>query len=96
MQERGLESDASRWALVEIENLYDPGNDFDPIYRVIFGVNSGDNWSVLSAVAGLELNQIGSWWEVPSRVGDPVAQKTRMGVVGKNEIWIVEWNARGL
>jgi hypothetical protein len=40
----------ARWALVELENLYDPGISFEPIHRVIFGVTSGD---VLAAVSGL-------------------------------------------
>ena len=33
----GLESHPARWALVEVENLYDPGISFEPIHRVLFG-----------------------------------------------------------
>jgi len=30
-------SHPARWALVEVENLYDPGINFEPIHRVVFG-----------------------------------------------------------
>jgi hypothetical protein len=40
----------ARWALVELENLYDPGISFEPIHRVIFGVKPPD---VLAAISGL-------------------------------------------
>jgi hypothetical protein len=40
----------ARWALVELENLYDPGISFEPIHRVIFGVKTGD---VLASISGL-------------------------------------------
>jgi hypothetical protein len=45
-----LMSHPARWALVELENLYDPGISFEPIHRVIFGVKTGD---VLAAISGL-------------------------------------------
>jgi hypothetical protein len=94
--ESGIEKHPSRWALVEIENLYDPGIDFEPIHRAIFGVNVGEVLSALSELPGFECNLIGSWSEVRSKVGDRLAQKTRVGVIGKNEMWIIEWNATGI
>jgi len=32
----------ARWALVEIENLYDPGIVFEPIHRALFGLSFAD------------------------------------------------------
>jgi hypothetical protein len=43
----------ARWVLVELENLYDPGIDFEPIHRVIFGVKPGDVLAAISALPGL-------------------------------------------
>jgi hypothetical protein len=40
----------ARWALVELENLYDPGISFEPIHRVIFGAKED---AVLHALSKL-------------------------------------------
>ncbi|MDR0475621.1 MAG: DUF1015 domain-containing protein [Treponema sp.] len=37
--EAGIENHPARWALVEMENLYDPGISFEPIHRIIFGAD---------------------------------------------------------
>ena len=47
----GLESHPARWALVEVENLYDPGIGFEPIHRVVFGAEPSE---LLEALSGLE------------------------------------------
>jgi hypothetical protein len=49
-RDSGLMNHPARWALVELENLYDPGISFEPIHRVIFGVKPED---VLAAISGL-------------------------------------------
>ncbi len=38
----GRENHPARWALVEIENLYDPGIVFEPIHRALFGLSFED------------------------------------------------------
>nr|AGS53293.1 uncharacterized conserved protein UCP033563 [uncultured bacterium contig00013] len=48
--EAGLENHPARWALVEVENLYDPGVCFEPIHRVVFGVEPPE---LLEALASL-------------------------------------------
>lgn len=45
-----LENHPARWALVELENLYDPGINFEPIHRAIFGASRD---AVLEALSGL-------------------------------------------
>jgi hypothetical protein len=50
VRDPALMNHPARWALVELENLYDPGISFEPIHRVIFGVKPAD---VLAAVSGL-------------------------------------------
>ena len=52
--EGGLESHPARWALVEVENLYDPGIVFEPIHRVIFGVEPSILMEGLSRLKNLK------------------------------------------
>jgi hypothetical protein len=49
--EAGLDNHPARWAMVELENLYDSGISFEPIHRVIFGIESSE---ILPALSGLE------------------------------------------
>jgi len=55
--EAGLENHPARWALVEVENLYDPGIGFEPIHRVIFGAESGEVLKALSSLGDLRCSQ---------------------------------------
>jgi hypothetical protein len=48
-----LMSHPARWALVELENIYDPGISFEPIHRAIFGVKCEDVLTALSALPGM-------------------------------------------
>ena len=43
-----IENHPARWALVEVENIYDSGIRFEPIHRVIFGTESCDLLDVLA------------------------------------------------
>jgi hypothetical protein len=52
-QDPALMTHPARWALVELENLYDPGISFEPIHRVIFGVKPGDVLAAISALPGM-------------------------------------------
>ena len=47
----------SRWALVEVENLYDPGISFEPIHRIIFGCQVKEVLDLLSSCVGLKCNR---------------------------------------
>ena len=51
--EAGLENHPARWALVEVENIYDPGISFEPIHRVVFGVEPEELLQALSALANI-------------------------------------------
>ncbi len=39
LTEEERENHPARWALVELENIFDPGLEFEPIHRVLFNVN---------------------------------------------------------
>ena len=38
----------ARWAMVELENIYDPGISFEPIHRVLFGIEVQELIKILS------------------------------------------------
>jgi hypothetical protein len=81
--EAGLESHPARWALVELENLYDPGIAFEPIHRLILGAAPGEVETLLSKLPGF------TWYgrpvsgpeELSALVGDENAEQNRIGVI---------------
>ena len=48
--EADLENHPARWAMVELENLYDPGISFEPIHRVVFGAEPAELLELLSVL----------------------------------------------
>ena len=48
--EADLEHHPARWAMVELENLYDPGISFEPIHRVVFGTEPAELMDYLSVL----------------------------------------------
>ena len=57
--EKQLEANARRYALVEIENLHDPGISFEPIHRVIFGADPAKLLYALSELPGYSITTLG-------------------------------------
>ena len=47
-----LKDHPARWALVEVENLYDPCIRFEPIHRILFGIDASTVVEALSALPG--------------------------------------------
>jgi hypothetical protein len=95
-------SPAARWALVEMENLYDPGIQFEPIHRVLFGVDFDGALDILSSLPGFSRRIIDGGSpgadkdELIRLVGDGEAAKTRMGLVSGGRRALVETEAPGL
>ena len=44
----------ARWALVEIENIYDPGISFEPIHRLVFGMEMPELQNALSSINDIQ------------------------------------------
>ena len=55
--EESLKEDSVRFALIEIVNIYDCGLTFEPIHRVIFGINSDKLISAIKNELGGEVIQ---------------------------------------
>ena len=61
--EAGLSNHPARWALVEVENIYDSGISFEPIHRVVFGVEPDELMETLSALDAIRCQP-----DTPARV----------------------------
>ncbi|MDR3166509.1 MAG: DUF1015 domain-containing protein [Treponema sp.] len=86
----------ARWALVEVENLYDPGIVFEPIHRVLFGPPAGEVLEALSALPGFSRRSVGDRAELVRLVGDPAAPAARLGLFAGSEPFLIESGAPGL
>jgi hypothetical protein len=94
--EPGLAEHPARWALVEIENLYDSGITFEPIYRVLFGVGVAAVLRALSKLPGFSARPVGGRVELTQLVSDSDAAKSRLGILGGGEWWLTESDATGI
>ncbi|MCL2129208.1 MAG: DUF1015 domain-containing protein [Treponema sp.] len=45
-----FENHPARWAMVEVENIYDPGIAFEPIHRVVFGAEPAELLEAISVI----------------------------------------------
>ena len=64
----------ARWALVEIENIYDDGLVFEPIHRVLFNSDFNQFSSELEKIGSVEFTALSSSDEVMKRVASDDAQ----------------------
>jgi hypothetical protein len=89
----------ARWALAEIENLYDPAIRFEPIHRVVFNTDIDELLVLLSELPGffrLELSGPGAVEELSRLVGDPGASVNRLGLTSGGRCILIETSAPGL
>jgi hypothetical protein len=73
----------ARYALVEIENVHDEGLEFEPIHRVLFGLNK-DLFAELEKVFGANLTYrpVASAEEMVKAVDNAQGEKQVIGLVG--------------
>ncbi|MDR2629675.1 MAG: DUF1015 domain-containing protein [Spirochaetaceae bacterium] len=95
-REPDLMNHPARWALVEVENIYDPGLGFEPIHRVIFGVSPAEILQALSALPDFSKRAIGSRAELSRLIAEKGAAKNRLGLITGTECTLLESNAPGL
>jgi len=79
----GAAAHPCRYALVEIENIYDPAIKFEPIHRVVFGLGFEEALDMLSALPGFSSRMIGTAEELVRLTREPV-KGNRFGIVSKN------------
>ncbi|MDR1144146.1 MAG: DUF1015 domain-containing protein [Spirochaetaceae bacterium] len=89
--ERGLMDHPARWALAEIENLYDPALTFEPIHRVMFNTPAGDIQKLLADLPGYRCRRLGpgNAAALAAMIQDTI-HSIRFGLVTENEYFLVE------
>ncbi|GHV85441.1 hypothetical protein AGMMS50230_10490 [Spirochaetia bacterium] len=57
--ETGLRNHPARWALVELESLYDPALSVEPIHRLVFGASAADIKNLFAELPGFRCRPLG-------------------------------------
>ena len=84
-----------RYALVEIENIYDPAITFEPIHRVVFGLDFDKALKLLSALPGFSSRMLAGRKETAALAAEPV-NGNRFGLVSGTRYALIETSAGGL
>jgi len=84
-----------RYALVEIENIYDPAIQFEPIHRVMFGIDFDGILNLLAALPGFSSRIVTGREELVRLTAEPV-NGNRFGIVCGTRYAVVETSAGGI
>ncbi|MDR2783380.1 MAG: DUF1015 domain-containing protein [Treponema sp.] len=93
--ERGLERHPARYAMVEIENLYDIGIHFAPIHRVLFGERVNELLETLSTLPDGVITRIAGGKEL-SALTAVFSGKNRLGLILDSGFYLIEFADCGL
>jgi len=94
-KQNGVNNHPCRYALVEIENIYDPAIKFEPIHRVVFGMGFEEALNALSALPGFSSRMIESSQELVRLTCEPV-KGNRFGLISQNRYALVETDESGI
>jgi len=92
----GIMDHPARWALVELENIYDEGIDFEPIHRVVFGTDLDALTRALSALPGFRTRPVAGIEELTRLVAEDGTAGNRYGLVSRSGMLLAETSARGI
>jgi len=84
-----------RYALVEIENIYDPAIQFEPIHRLVFDIGFEDTISLLSQLPDFSCQVIDTREELVQLCVKPCAGN-RFGIVSQGKLALIETSAAGI
>jgi hypothetical protein len=94
-EEGGLPDHPARWALVEVENLYDPGISFEPIHRLLLGASAAEVLGALKSLPGFSCRTLAAGTR-PQFSGDAGGGLSRLGIISGKDRFLVEYSAPGL
>ena len=83
-----------RYALVEIENIYDPAIQFEPIHRVVFGLGFNETLKLLSALPDFSSQIVATGEDLVRLTAEP-ANGSRFGIISGNCYALVTTSAGG-
>ncbi|MCL2211064.1 MAG: DUF1015 domain-containing protein [Treponema sp.] len=84
-----------RYALVEIENIYDPTIQFEPIHRVVFDIGFDDAVALLSKMPGFSCRNIESSEELARLCKNPSAPNC-FGIISCGRYALIETSEGGI
>jgi hypothetical protein len=86
-----------RYALVEIENIYDPAIQFEPIHRLVFETSHDDMISLLSQLPDFSCRLIGSVQELSGAVsGKEQFAGNCFGLISGGKYSLIKTSAAGI
>jgi hypothetical protein len=87
-----------RYALVEIENIYDPAIQFEPIHRIVFDVGFDRAVKILSQLPDFSCNPVNSAQELLKLCAkqSKAPFKNHFGVISESRYAFVETSAAGI
>jgi hypothetical protein len=91
----GLAEHPCRYALVEIENIYDPAITFEPIHRIVFGMGFDETLALLAALPDFSSRPVSDQVELV-RLVDAPSSGSRFGLVSGNRFALLETSAAGI
>ncbi|MDR1840067.1 MAG: DUF1015 domain-containing protein [Treponema sp.] len=91
----GLPDHPCRYALVEIENIYDPAIQFEPIHRVVFDADFDKIVSILSALPDFSCRPVKDAEELALLCKKPSAANC-FGIISQGRYALVETSASGI
>ncbi|MCL1927988.1 MAG: DUF1015 domain-containing protein [Treponema sp.] len=80
----------TRWALVELVNLYDPALSFEPIHRLLFGTDITPVQQALATLPGYRCRKLNDVAELTALVQDVQCSLLRMGLVSREDFFLIE------
>jgi len=87
-----------RYALVEIENIYDPAIQFEPIHRLVFGAGFDKIVSILSALPDFSCRPVKDAEELARLCKKPSVQSAAncFGIISEGRYALIETSATGI
>ncbi|MDR0404093.1 MAG: DUF1015 domain-containing protein [Treponema sp.] len=79
------DSSGPRWAMVELENLYDPALAFEPIHRFVYGAEETEKlFAALPGFSLAKLDGTGAWPKLLSLVKEKTS-RSRFGIIAPKD-----------
>lgn len=91
----GCKDHLCRYALVEIENIYDPAIQFEPIHRVVFNIGFDKTVSLLSSLPDFSCRTVKDKTEL-SRYCKESSAANCFGVISQDRYSLIETSAGGI
>lgn len=84
-----LMSHPARWALVELENIYDEGITFEPIHRVIFNIDRNNFFKVIEKSSTYKFSKIESIDNLMSEIKENNGKEQKIGYCDSEKMGVL-------